>query len=777
MKKYLLLTCYVFMLSLSLFAQEKLSIGIMVDAKSNDNQTLYEQLTSEINHLVGKEYVIDFQEVLSCDNDPQKARLNYKTLVDNKADIILSFGIANSIMFYESNIEFEVPTILLSFVNKDIIDEIPFRQKSSGIKNFTYFITPYSYKDDLKDFSQLVKYQHVGIVVDDYVLELTPIVSFLEHALATEDFKYTLIPVQKGQKVDLPSDIDAVYVNSVSQLSKSELLDLITEINTKKLPSFSAYGVKEVEMGILATNQPKVNIDQIFRRIALTIEAISSGEDAATLPVEVNYDKELTINLQVADWLGLNVTNSELVQYNLVDEKINLNQEQFSLKQLMNLMVNQNLELDVERKNIELKNQEVKLSKSNYLPEVAVNAGGNYLNPEMAELSFGQNPEYMVNGNVQLNQIIYSAAASANISISKSNLKAQKEEYNAKELDALLEIGTAYFNTLIFDANKHIQFQNLSLTKENLKLSEQNIELGVGGKSDLLRFRSQLAQNTQSMIEAKNAEAQSHLVLNQLLNLPMEENIALKDSLMLFNEKTLSEYNGLISLLDNPRDRMLLIDFLIDEAKVNAPELKGIEYSKEAINRNYKLQKNGRFLPTVALQGQYNQFLYRDGAGMNLPAGFPEVPLNNYTVGVNVSIPIFQQNTRNVNQQKTKIQYDQLLVQKNQFEVGIDKYIHEIILALTNEIANIEISKSNLEVSQENVALSQDEYANGIIPVIQLIDAQNDFLETQLALTTAQYNYFMVSLQLQRAIGHFFIISSEEKNTAFMARAMQYIRQ
>jgi len=92
----------------------------------------------------------------------------------------------------------------------------------------------------------------------------------------------------------------------------------------------------------------------------------------------------------------------------------------------------------------------------------------------------------------------------ANIDIQKSVNKAQQEVYNAAELDALLNATTSYFNALILKTNASIQNQNLQVTKQNLELAEQNFQAGASGKSDVLRFKSELAQNTQSLISAAN---------------------------------------------------------------------------------------------------------------------------------------------------------------------------------------------------------------------------------------------------------------------------------
>ena len=108
-------------------------------------------------------------------------------------------------------------------------------------------------------------------------------------------------------------------------------------------------------------------------------------------------------------------------------------------------------------------------------------------------------------------------------------------------------------------------------------------------------------------------------------------------------------------------------------------------------------------------------------------------------------------------------------------KLSIEKNINDIVLDLINEIANIEISEVNMNFSEESLELSQAEYQNGAIPVIQLIDAQNNYLKAYLSNATSKYNFLLVSMQLQRALGAFFLINTDANNQDFIQRASQYI--
>jgi len=774
MKRYFLL--YIFTLAFAYSqAQQKVSIGILTDKSSEQTKPLLEQLKSEIKAVIGQETTLVFKDVLENNFNRETAKSNYRTLVSANTDIILSFGVINNIILYQEK-SYPKPTIIFGSVNNDFM-EMSDSKRTSGVNNVTYLISPMSYKEDLDVFKTIYNFKKVGIIVDDYLPNVLPIKDLFESYFSKQESDYKLIPISKETRINNAlNDVDAVYLAGGFFKSDNELKNLINSINSKKLPSFAAFEKRTVEKGILATNQPDTNINQFFRRIALNIEAIINGTNASELPLFIDYRNKLTINHTTANIIDFPLRYSMLAIADFIGGENEIKSDiSLSILDIMNVVVENNLSLQAEKKNIDLASQDIKTAKSSYLPDVTASANGVYLDPRVAEISGGSNPEFSTSGSVVASQLIYSESASANIDIQNNLQKAQQEAYNSVELDALLNASVAYFNALILKTNAKIQNENLKITKRNLELAKQNFEAGATGKSDVLRFKSQLAQNTQSLIESGNQLKQSFNTINQLLNTKISNKIDVEDAELSEGIFKSYRYQDFFELLDKPKLQSGLIEFLIEEAKRNAPELKNIDYNLDVIERNYKRNDFGRFIPTVALQGQYNLAISQSGIGSTLPMGTPNVPDGTYNLGLNVSLPVFQQNQRNINKQTAKIQEDQLLIQKSNTDLNIEKNVNDIVLDLVNQIANIEISKIAEETARESLELTQNAYKEGAIPVIQLIDAQTNYLQAQLAKTTANYNYLITSMQLERAIGYFFLIHTQLENQDFIQRATQYI--
>ncbi|WP_353780013.1 TolC family protein [Winogradskyella sp. 3972H.M.0a.05] len=771
-----LLTIILFLSVISMYSQRKqYDIGILLDNRTEKLEPLLDQLMTQIKAVVGEDADINFprNSILTNNFNLERAKQNYETLLSNETDIILAFGVVNS-KVVSSQSSHVKPTILFGAVNKDF-NVLDLSKEVSGIDNFTFLIESESFLEDFQKFKELTEFDTVGIVIEKPLVDFLPLQQVFDDEFEILNANYKIIPFDTLQDITSNLEgIDAVYMAGGFFLSDDEIRSLASTFIEKKLPSFTSLSVAQVKNGIMATQHSDENFEQFIRRIALSVEGYINGKPLSEMPVFIDYNQRLTINFNVAEQVNVTIKYSLINDTDFVGDIENaIAKKTYNLLEIIDEVVNENLSLQSDRRSVDLSEQDVKSAKSNYYPSVNANATGTYIDPDIAEFSQGQNPEFSTDGSITLQQTVFSEAANANITIQKELLKAQEETFNASQLDAIFSASNAYFTALILKANLQIQLRNLNLTKKNLQIAEQNYEAGESGKSDMLRFQSELAQNTQAMIEAVNNLEQSFLSLNQLLNNPLDTEIDIEDTELGKGVFEQYNYDELTTLLDDPKLREPFIAFLVEEAKQNAPELKALGYNLNATDRQIKLYGTGRFIPTIALQGQYNRNFSRSGKGSALP--FPGYPNDNYNVAASLSIPIFNQNTNNINKQIALIQKDQLEINKENSELAIDANIRSGVLNLINQISNIELSRVSESSAEEALDLTQTSYSSGAVTVIQLIDAQNNYLNAQLASINATYNYLINALQLERYLGYYFLLNSEADNTEFRQRFLEFM--
>ncbi|MEX0291674.1 MAG: TolC family protein [Flavobacteriaceae bacterium] len=474
------------LISTSLSAQSKnvYNVGILVDFTSEETTPLFDRLQTEITSVVGEDAVINFPagSILVNNYNLQKARENYDLLIKGDTDIILAFGPVNNEVI--SNIDQHLkPTILFGAVNRDL-SELDFTKETSGIENLTYLIESESFEEDLKKFKELTNFKNLGIAVEEAVVDILPFKEVFDRELNGLEASYKLIPFSTVEDIISELEgIDAIYLAGGFFISQEENQLLAKTFIDKKIPSFTINGTDDVIDGIMATNQSDDNLDQFFRRIALSIESYINGTPLKELPVYIDYTPRLTINYNTAESIGVPIRFSLLAQTDFVGEFKNvLSEKQYNLLVVIDEALKNNLSLQSSQRDVALSTQDVKSAVSNYIPSITASSTGTYIDPDLAEISNGQNPEFSTSGNITLQQTLFSEAANANIAIQKNLQKAQEANLNAAELDLIFDAANVYFNALILKANLQIQSQNLDLTKKNLQIASQNFEAGESGK-------------------------------------------------------------------------------------------------------------------------------------------------------------------------------------------------------------------------------------------------------------------------------------------------------
>ncbi|MEM1001135.1 MAG: TolC family protein [Bacteroidota bacterium] len=752
-------------------------IGFLLDRTSPEIDVLLDTLEEEITAVVGEDAILVFDKNNRLVNNfnSEKSVANYQALLSNdNIAIIIAFGLVNNsvVSRFEA---YQKPTIVFGALSKELVR---FNPTKTGVDNYTSITTSQSYKEDLRVLADLAKPKRVGIIIETGFVNNIDIANIFSDIGKELEFETSIIPFEDLDDITTNlENIDAVYLAGGYYLTNEEIEQLAEVLIQKRLPSFTANPIEDVENGILATNHDKSDIDQFFRRIALTVESVVNGEELDSLGTVIESESSLSINFNTANKIGLPLRYSLINSTNFIGNPDEQTSDKiYNLYSVMQEAIIENLELETFRQDVELINKDWQIAKSDYLPDLSANAVGNLNDPDIAEISFGQSPEFQTLGNVTLSQLVFSNDANANITIQAALRDAQKENYNSEELNTIFNSAQAYFNALILKANLSIQSKNLELTKLNLKIAEENFDAGQTGKSDVLRFRSELTQNTQDLIEAINQLQEGFYELNFILNNPIDSKIDVEEAELMSGVFENYNYEQIGAFLDDPTLKDPFVKFLIQEAKLNSPELKSLDFNILATERSERLFGAGRFLPTVSLEGQYNYEFTRSGAGSEFTSGLV-VPQGYYGASVNVTLPIFNQNKQNLNQQIAAIQTEQLNVDKANFELSLDRNVNNAVLQIINQIANIELSRVFEETAEETLDLTQTSYANGAVNIVQLLDAQNNYLQAQQASANATYNYLLSALQLERFLGSFFLLQTEQEKLQFMERFLEFTQQ
>ena len=763
----LLLPCIAFQVQAQTRAYQ---IGMMLDYRTPVGDSLLMQLKHEIFRVVGEdaEIILSDQYTLVNGANIAQAQADYQQLLDAPVDAILVLGTMGELALADIS-SFARPTVIYGDYHlRDVTDQGESRE------NVIHLLEQPTITNDLNELHRLTNFQRVGVVVANPYAQALDFGATLDKITGDLGAEYQLITYDRFQEVQSSLDgIDALYLTGAYLEDGEAINTLASVLQERKIPSMTTGGVIHLRQGLMATTTPRSAFDQIVRNVSLAVDAFVQGEPLPDTPVVLDYGPQLTMNFNVAEVVGVDIPYSSVDYTDFIGNANRLTPAQtFDLPSFLVMVLGENLSFQGAAQEVRLKSQDLKTAKSNYLPTLTARSSSEYVSPEFAEASFGQNAEFQTVGNVSLNQTLFSPQANANIAIEKNLLNVQEQRLSVSELDLVLDASNAYYNTLLAKSAVNIQAGNLRLTKTNYEVARQNYEAGQTNKSDLLRLESRLALDKQQMVQAINRLEQALLVLNQLVNNPLQKKIDIEDIAVgngFFHD---FDYAAFERLLDSDVTRERFVQFLAEESSKNSPELKALAHLDEVTNLQLKLFGPQRLLPTVGVEAGYINFLDRRGTGSQIE-GF-NFPNDYYTVGLGISIPIINGNRNNISHQRAKIQKDQISLNALDTKQSLETAVRNVTFEVINQMATIKLTRETERTAKEALALIQDAYSNGAVSVVQLFDVQNTYLQAQISRTQADYGYLMSVTNLERIIAHYSALSSEKSNQELKQRFLTF---
>ena len=778
-----------------LLNKKSVEIGIICDGHKEDNLEFINTIKKEVESLLGLKYKVLFPETKILNSKWQTDSINTNLnflLEDKKTDIIIGLGPTTSIVLAKAS-PFKKPVIAAGNIQTACFN-FPIEDNSSGIKNFTYLTTPCTPERDLEVFYSIYPFKKIVIILGEELPDqdtiCTDIVKNIKEKYNAESM---LLFVGKDyQKVidGLPEDIDAYYLGPINKMKRPDMVNMIALLNSKKIPSFSMNGENDLEMGVMATVCASSNNTKLGRRIALNLEKIIEGEKVKNLPVKVNYNEELVINMKAVRETGFYPSVQVLIEARLINEEVTETSRVLSLNSVIAEALESNLEYKIKNQEIEAKNKEVKIARANLLPTVEASGLGVQIDEDRAKGSMGNTSERTITGGITFTQLIYSEQALANHKIQKILSEGREYQIEAAQLDLILNSSLAYIKVLMAKKYEAVRKENLNLTRKNLELAKVREGVGYTGISDVYRWESMLAVDRINLLYATKDRNSAEISLNQVLNKPLKQHFRTVD----ITFDSLSNYfsDEIINIcLGNQKIYTLMGDFLVEESKFMLPEYKDITSALKAQERAVSSLKRSRYLPSIAFQAESNYILNRSGEGSNYsaPGDIPVldmannqigyVPMEgmfiqpkdyNWNAGIKLSIPLAKGGERNARIQQAKIEALKLQNQQQLLEERLTQQIRITFEKIAASYPKINLAKEASEMAAKNLKITQEFYSQGMVSAVELIDAQNAAIDAKLFAVNAVYEYLMDLLIISRATGGYYFLSTPEQNAEFRER-------
>lgn len=436
-------------------------------------------------------------------------------------------------------------------------------------------------------------------------------------------------------------------------------------------------------------------------------------------------------------------------------------QRMLTLEECRNLAIQNNKELQISGEKIKMADNEKKAAFTKYFPQLSANGaymwnqkdinlldmgalssslssslGGLAQLPMIQHLMSGVNNMQHLDvqniwvGNVSLVQPVFMGGKIVNYNQITKFAKQLAESMNNLQLqDLIYKTDETYWQVISLVNKKKLADAYVDLLRKMDSDVTAMIYEGVATEADGLSVKVKLNEAEMAQTKVENGLALTRMLLAQICGLSLEEDLSLAD------EK-----------LDNFPVETTQASADLNEAFMNRNELRSLDLTTKIYKRKERIAL-AEMLPNVALAANY--FV----TNPNVFNGFKNDFAGMFNVGVMVKVPLsgWWEGTyrRNSAKAETRIKTLEWQDAREKIELQVNQSVYKVNEAGKKLIA----SSRNMENAEENLRRANFGFEEGVIPALNLMEAQTAWVSARSSLIDAQIEVKLTEVYLSKALG------------------------
>ncbi len=315
----------------------------------------------------------------------------------------------------------------------------------------------------------------------------------------------------------------------------------------------------------------------------------------------------------------------------------------------------------------------------------------------------------------------------------KANVRAAREQLRLTEISVLLDAVTAYMDVLRDEAVVRLSQNNVQVLNRQLEAARDRFRVGEITRTDVAQAEARLSGAQSNLISAEAQLTVSRSAFQRVIG---------------------DDAGGLTAppqLPELPENETNAREIALQEN----PNLRSAREQEEASRMAIRVAR-GLLLPTVTLQGSY-QFQDRQAETNNLFNDtfnpFDDRESEIFSLGVNLSVPLYQGGSAysQLRQAKQLNSEDKLQITEAQRDVIED--IANSWEALRSARATIVASREQVRANEIAFEGVQQEAQVGSRTTLDVLDAEQELLDSRVNLVTSERNEYVAAFQLLASTG------------------------
>ena len=306
-------------------------------------------------------------------------------------------------------------------------------------------------------------------------------------------------------------------------------------------------------------------------------------------------------------------------------------------------------------------------------------------------------------------------------------LEVQVLDYQRLLMDTKYTVRSGYYGLLRTESLLKVSAAAVAQSEEALKVARSQFNAGTVAQFDVLRAQTQLANNQQSLISARNQVQLSKNAFANSLGVDPGTPVELAAPTQMKEKEPLPA-------LEEAK--------LITTALAARPEARQTEISLTKAAKNIQLYGKG-LAPSLAavLSSTYNPnpaFISNSTTG---------------SLSVALTVPLSDGGASKAQAEAARSDQRAAEIQKEQFQHGIKAEVQQAIIAVRDAHERAQTAWGAVEQAREAYRIAQVRFREGVDTQLSVNDAQTALTQSETNIVNARYDYLTALARLDRALG------------------------
>jgi len=305
------------------------------------------------------------------------------------------------------------------------------------------------------------------------------------------------------------------------------------------------------------------------------------------------------------------------------------------------------------------------------------------------------------------------------------------ESARSSKLSLINQISKAYYQILLAQDSYDVFVKSYQSSADNAKIISDKYKQGTVSEYEWIRADVQSRNSQSGVVSARSAVNMSKLQLKLLMGMDMYTELKVSGKLSDFESYLLG---GMANL---------------DTTAIHQnTDLKQFDIRMKQMDQTLKMQKSA-WLPILAssLSYSYNTL----GNDNQATADYVKYPAS--SLGLALSIPIFQGGTKYFKYKQLLIQQEELKDQRENLKKSLDFQAITYIDNMNKAIEKIESNKKALEQAEKALTISQKRYEVGAGTYLDITNSDVAYVQAGLSYNQSIYDYLSAKSDLEKLLG------------------------